>query len=89
MNIDISKKDLWDLREALYLAYEHMMSTPNPIAFADTPRTTQKIIQKVNKALKKVHGHDCSGFYYLKNRGKVAPLSEEWDVLVRAEEEDA
>lgn len=68
MNIDISKKELQDLRELLYEGRARYART----CFTDVGSTSSKMVElgtkyirKVNNALKKVHGHDCCGNYYI------------------------
>lgn len=64
MKIDIAKDDLQSLRDILKMSLEHMFSFPNISAFDDRPTIAIKTIRKINRALKKVHGHDCNGIYY-------------------------
>lgn len=57
MKIDIHKKDLWWLREALNKSIDYMESQPNPSAFARTPEVARKVNRKVTRAIKKAFGH--------------------------------
>lgn len=74
MKIDISPKDMWYLRDAIHhavwLADNPPEDTSHPASGTSNPelseksRVLRKFNRKLNRALKKAYGHDCSGAYY-------------------------
>ena len=71
MKIEISKKELQELRELLWegRAYYAKNTTHKFKSISqhniNMVELGTKYIKKVNQALKKVHGHDCSGDRYI------------------------
>lgn len=63
MKIDINKKDLWWLREALNRAIDSIESQPYPSASAKVNTVARKANRKLSAAIKKSFGHrmDCTG----------------------------
>lgn len=72
MKIDINKKDLWDLRDIIrrerdrvHVMYVREDRNACALEFKQREDVANKVIRKLNTALKKAYGHDCLGEAYL------------------------
>lgn len=65
MQIDIAKDDLQMLRTAAYLQYRYLeKASKGERQRPPLMDVLAKFIRKLNRALKKVHGHDCGAACY-------------------------
>jgi hypothetical protein len=61
MKIDISRKDLWYLRNLIHCGMSQVQMDPR------SKIVGTKAIRKLNRAIRSVEGHDCCGSLYLPN----------------------
>ena len=62
MKIEVSKEELQAIRDILWEGRAHYSRAHERTGMV---KIGDKLIRKVNAALKKVHGHDCCGDRYL------------------------
>lgn len=65
MKLAVSPKDLQSLRRLIANQVNTLVHLPNPAGVQRDIEVGRKMVRKLNAALKRMHGHDCMGSYYL------------------------
>jgi hypothetical protein len=68
MKIEIAKDDLQEIRDIVWEGrayYGKRAMKEKSVAHNKKSKAGTKLLKRINQALKKVHGHDCSGEHYV------------------------
>lgn len=65
--LQIADKDLQSLRSLLEQAGTYIAGSRAPEASGNAHLLAIKVIRKINRELKRVHGHDCYGYLALQS----------------------
>ena len=69
MKIVIADDDLFTIRQMLDEKASQIETSPNPSAGGGHDLAARRVIKRINWALKKIHGHDCHGNFYMGRKG--------------------